>query len=107
MTGKLERGLFELYRDDPERADALVFGRKVGPSRRGFLQGAGLAAMGAAVGAHIPFARDMPGGLIPAAFAQDKAAAAAGPQPLKFPGKAAITLLQEKPLVAETPANIA
>lgn len=106
MTGKLERGLFELYRDDPERADALVFGRKVGPSRRGFLQGAGLAAMGAAVGAHIPFARDMPGGLIPAAFAQDKAAAAAGPQPLKIPGKAAITLLQEKPLVAETPEHL-
>ena len=26
MTSKRERSLTELYRDDPERADALVFG---------------------------------------------------------------------------------
>ena len=55
----------ELYRDDPERADAVVFGRKTGVDRRGFLGGAGLAAMGAAVGGAIPFAANMPGGLIP------------------------------------------
>ena len=40
-TNWKERGLLELYRDDPERADALVFGR------RGVLRGAGLATMGA------------------------------------------------------------
>ena len=28
MASKRERGLGELYRDDPERADALVFGRR-------------------------------------------------------------------------------
>ena len=60
----------ELYAQDPERADAAVFGRKTGVDRRGFLGGAGLAAMGAAVGGAIPFAANMPGGLIPAALAQ-------------------------------------
>ena len=55
---------------DPERADAVIFGRKTGVDRRGFLGGAGLAAMGAAVGGAIPFAANMPGGLIPAALAQ-------------------------------------
>lgn len=25
---RIERGLYELYREDPERADALVFGRR-------------------------------------------------------------------------------
>jgi sulfite oxidase len=51
-----ERGLFELYDNDPERADALVFGRRTGPSRRGFLRGAGLAAIAAAVGGSVIFA---------------------------------------------------
>ena len=58
-----ERGLFETY-EDPERAD-VVF-----ESRRGFLNGAGRTAMALAVGAHIPFGRFMPEGLMPAALAQ-------------------------------------
>ena len=71
MTDKIERSIEELYRDDPERADAVAFGRaRPGSNRRGFLGGAGLAAMGAAVGGTIPFAANMPGGLIPAAIAQ-------------------------------------
>jgi sulfite oxidase len=100
---KRERGLFELYRDDPERADALVFSRRVGPTRRGFLQGAGLTAMASAVGAAIPFADRLPGGFIPAAFAQ---AAANAPKPLKMPGKAEIMVIQERPLNAETPEHM-
>ena len=89
MTGKLERGIHELYRSDPERADAVVFGRRTDISRRGFLGGAGLAAMGGLAGGEIVFGNAMPGGLIPAAFAQDakKDAAAKGPQLLQFPGK--------------------
>src|SRR5688500_14751568 len=50
-----ERGLCELYAEDPERADWLVFGRVAGPGRRGFLKGAGLATMSAVLGASIPF----------------------------------------------------
>ena len=100
--------LEELYRDDPERADAVVFGRKGGIGRRGFL-GGGAAAMGAAVGGAIPFAANMPGGMIPAALAQPAAAPAAakGPQYLKFPGKSdKLVVLGEKPLVAETPEHL-
>jgi DMSO/TMAO reductase YedYZ molybdopterin-dependent catalytic subunit len=116
MSGKIERSIEELYQDDAERADAVVFGRKAEASRRGFLGGAGLAAMGAAVGGAIPFAANMPGGLIPAAQAQTPsaappaaapAAAPKGPIPLNFPGKSdKLVVIGEKPLVAETPEHM-
>lgn len=111
---KIERSLDELYQDDPERADAVVFGRRPGLDRRGFLGGAGLAAMGAAVGGAIPFAAQMPGGLVPAAMAQGAPAAGASPAPekkgpiyLKFPGKnEGLVVIGERPLVAETPEHL-
>jgi len=110
---KKERSIQELYGDDPERADALVFGRVPGTSRRGFLGGAGLAAVSAAVGGPIPFAATMPGGLIPAAQAQPSgppsgsAAPPKGPQPLNFPGKdEGLVVLGDRPLVAETPEHL-
>jgi len=113
MTGAIERSITELYAEDPERADAVVFGRKSGVDRRGFLGGAGLAAMGAAVGGSIPFAANMPGGLIPAAHAQSgpatppPASAPKGPPTLKFPGKSdKLVVLGERPLVAETPEQL-
>ena len=88
-----------------------MFGRKTGVDRRGFLGGAGLAAMGAAVGGAIPFAANMPGGLIPAALAQTapprRRAAPKGPQYLNFPGKDdKLVVLGERPLVAETPEHL-
>ncbi|MGE0725028.1 MAG: molybdopterin-dependent oxidoreductase, partial [Alphaproteobacteria bacterium] len=101
-----ERGLGELYRDDPERADALVFGRRWTPDRRGFLKGAGLGAMAAAVGGAIPFGRSMPAGLIPQAMAQQGAAASAGPTVLKMDGKAELAVIGDRPLVAETPEHM-
>jgi sulfite oxidase len=109
---KIERLVEELYARDPERADAVVFGRKTGIDRRGFLGGAGLTAVAAAVGGAIPFAANMPGGLIPAALAQNAPAAAPpappkGPQYLKFPGKDdKLVLLGDRPLVAETPEHL-
>jgi len=109
MTRKIERSLEELHKDDPERTDALVFGRKTDVNRRGFLGGSGLAAMGVAVGGAIPFAETMPGGMIPAALAQGSAAggAAKGPQHLKFPGKdEGLVVLGDRPLVAETPESL-
>ena len=63
-----ERGLFELYEEDPERADRLLFGRIAYANRRGFLRGAGLATMTALVGASIPFHRHIPAGFIPMAL---------------------------------------
>jgi sulfite oxidase len=110
-----ETQIDELFESDPERADAIAFGRKTGTSRRGFLGGSGLAAMTAAVGGPIVFADAMPGGLIPAAFAQEAPkkdapaapAAAAPPKTFEFPGKDTnLTLLGDKPLVAETPEHL-
>ncbi|MCC2098348.1 MAG: sulfite oxidase [Hyphomicrobiales bacterium] len=93
-----ERGLFELYHDDPERADAVIFGRTPEADRRGFLKSAGLAAMGAALGSAIPFSRNMPDGFIPVALAQKKA--------LKLTGKDGLTVLGDRPINAETPAHL-
>ena len=88
-----ERGLRELYADDPERADRLILGR------RGVLQGASLATLAAAIVATIPFGRFMPGGYVPVALAQDGK--------LNFPGKSPdLVVLGDKPLVAETPAHL-
>jgi DMSO/TMAO reductase YedYZ molybdopterin-dependent catalytic subunit len=101
---KKERSIVELYGDDPERAEAELFGRRTGVSRRGFLGGAGLAGMTAAVGGvAIPFAASMPGGLIPAAMAQT----ADAPEPFDFPGKSpGLVSLGDRPLVAETPEHM-
>jgi DMSO/TMAO reductase YedYZ molybdopterin-dependent catalytic subunit len=115
--GKRERLIEGLYADDPERADAVVFGRRTGISRRGFLGGAGLAAVGAAVGGPIVFAAHMPGGLIPAAFAQEPDREGAGDtagaildaasERLRFPGKDPnLVLLRDSPLAAETPEHL-
>ncbi|MFL5441259.1 MAG: sulfite oxidase [Myxococcales bacterium] len=116
MASRIERSLEELYSDDPERADAEVFGRRTGQDRRGFLSGASLAALGAAVGGAIPFAASMPSGLVPAALAQASSsggsssggtAPSSGPKPLNFPGKnPSLTVLGERPLVAETPEHL-
>lgn len=99
MTDR-RRGIHELYEDDPERADRLLWGRQTDPvSRRGFLKGSGLAAMSAAVGASIPFAHLMPGGLIPAALAQTD-------QSFSIAGKEGLIVLNDRPVNAETPAHL-
>ena len=65
----IEKGIGELYQENPEKADKAIFGRTTDPvSRRGFLTG--LSAMGAILGAEVVFGRFMPGGLIPAALAE-------------------------------------
>ncbi|MCU0889940.1 MAG: sulfite oxidase [Rubritepida sp.] len=93
------RSIQELYQDDPERADALAWGR------RGALKGTALAAMGAAVGGAIPFAGNMPSGHLPALFARPAAAQSAGGQPqmMRLEGKVEMILQGERPLVLETP----
>jgi hypothetical protein len=95
-----ERGIHELYTENPVAADDLVWGRKTDPvTRRGFLTKGGLVAMSAAVGATIPFAHLMPGGLIPAAVAQSI-------QPFSIPGKEGLIILNDRPVNAETPAHL-
>ena len=102
MTKKdiVARGIHALYAQDPQRADWLLWGRRVDPvSRRGFLKKSGLLAMTAAVGAHIPFWESMPGGLIPAALA-------ASPEPFVIPGREGLRVLNDRPINAETPAHL-
>jgi DMSO/TMAO reductase YedYZ molybdopterin-dependent catalytic subunit len=93
-------GIHALYAEDPLRADRALWGREHEPlSRRGFLRGSGLAAMSAALGASIPFARYMPAGLIPAAFAESDAS-------FELAGKSGLIVLNDRPVNIETPAHL-
>ncbi len=89
--------LYELYEKDPDLADRVIFGRVPHKDRRGFLKGAGLATMGAMIGAAIPFNRTMPAGFVPVALAQT---------PGMVEGKDGITVLNDRPVNAETPAHL-
>lgn len=88
--------LHALYREDPDEADRLVFGRQTHPDRRGFLKNAGLAAMGALVGAAILFHRNIPAHFIPVALAAEAV----------IPGKDGLTVLNDRPMCAETPPHL-
>lgn len=89
-------GLFEYFEKDPEKADSEFFGRVSHADRRGFLRGAGLATMGAMLGAAIPFHRNMPAGFVPVAFAAEDV----------LVGKDGLTLLNDRPVNAETPPHL-
>ena len=95
----IRKGLHQLYRDDPDRADWEVFGRKSDPlTRRGFLSG--LGKMSAILGAEVVFGRFMPAGMIPAALAEEH-------QPFSIAGKhPGLVVLNDRPLNAETPAHL-
>ena len=94
-----EKGLNDLYQEDPIQADKIVFGRTSDPfTRRGFLSG--LSRMGALLGAEIVFGRFMPAGLIPAALAESTEAFAL---PGKHPG---LSILNDRPINAEVPAHL-
>jgi DMSO/TMAO reductase YedYZ molybdopterin-dependent catalytic subunit len=96
MLNKPEaRGLFAYFENNPEEADREFFGRVPHSDRRGFLRGAGLATMGAMLGAAIPFHRNMPAGFIPVALAQSDVLA----------GKDGLILLNDRPVNAETPPH--
>ncbi len=101
MDSKDKRmGIFSLYAKDPVTADKLIWDREVNPvSRRGFLTTASLLAMSSVVGASIPFADKMPGGLIPAALANEK-------DPFVIKGKRGLIVLNDRPINAETPPHL-
>ncbi|MGH2376038.1 MAG: molybdopterin-dependent oxidoreductase, partial [bacterium] len=68
-------------------------------TRRQFIKQGTLLAMSAAIGAHIPFGRFLPEGLIPVALAQTPG--------LQLYGKnAGLMVLGDQPFVAETPAHL-
>jgi len=95
-----EIGLHELYRRFPSKADKMLWGREADPvSRRGFLKNSGLVAMAAAIGAPIPFANSMPGGLIPVALADSDEA-------FRIEGKEGLRVLNDRPINAECPPHL-
>lgn len=89
--------LYDLYDKDPDLADKVIFGRTPNKDRRGFLKGAGLATMGAMIGASIPFHRNMPAGFVPLALAD-------GHEMIE--GKDGLTVFNDRPVNAETPAHL-
>lgn len=100
MAGKKERGLWEFYARDPEKADAQIWDRKPNPvSRRGFLKKTGLAAMTLAIGSQTPFYRNMPGGFIPLALAETN-------KNKIIEGKEGLIVLNDRPVNAEPPAHL-
>ncbi len=90
------KSLTQHYQADPRAADHDIFGRVAHKDRRGFLRGAGLSALGLALGSAIPFHRSMPSGLIPVGLAQD----------MIIEGKDGLTYLNDRPVNAETPAHL-
>jgi DMSO/TMAO reductase YedYZ molybdopterin-dependent catalytic subunit len=79
---------------DPRQAPA-----KPIADRRRFLKSAGLATFTAALGAPVPFLKNLAPGLVPEALAQ----AAAGEL---LPGKRGLRILSDRPIVAETPVTL-
>ena len=90
------KGLFAYFEENPTEADRAFFGRVAHADRRGFMKNAGLATMGAMLGSAIPFHRNMPAGFVPVAFAQEDA----------LSGKDGLTLLNDRPVNAETPPHL-
>ncbi len=84
------------YAEDPEAAERRLLGRITYPDRRGFLKGAGLAALGGLLGTFVPYHRNMPLGLIPVALADSDI----------IVGKDGLIVLNDRPMNAETPPHL-
>jgi len=97
---KRKIGIRQLYAENPELADKLLWDREVDSSRRGFLKNAALLSMGAILGAPMVFAKNYPSGLIPAALLNSNENFAIEG---KDPG---LIVLNDKPLNLETPAHL-
>lgn len=97
---KHERGLHELYEQDPERADAEIWGHRWRASRRQLLQRSTLIAAGAWFGSLSSPTRWLPDGMMPAALANTTS-------PFAIEGKSpGLIVLNDRPVNAETPAHL-
>jgi len=95
---KRKSGLHELFSNSPVQSDLELFGRTADPlSRRGFVTG--LGTLTAILGAEIVFHRFMPAGLIPAALADSN-------EGFSIEGKDGLTIMNDRPINAETPAHL-
>lgn len=85
---------------DARTADDRLNNNSINPiNRRGFLKKSSLVAMATALGMNIPFARLMPPGIVPTAFAADNGI-------FDIQGKEGLRILNNRPVNAETPAHL-
>lgn len=85
-------------------AESVGAGTPALPGRRRFIRKGTLLAVSAAIGAHLPFGRFLPDGLIPVALAEGDAP---GKDSLEAFGKRPdLIVLGDRPFVAETPAHL-
>lgn len=95
-----ERGLFELYQLDPERADSLLWARtSYSKSRRGFFKDSGKLALATALGAPVVFSDLLPSGLIPLALGSTT-------EQELVKTKDGLIILNDRPLSLETPPHL-
>jgi len=99
MGKKKKIGVRELYNQGPEVANKEFWGEKNSNfSRRGFLSGSALLAMGAVLGGKIVFGENLPSDIIPAGLKDGD---------LAIPGKSGdLVILNDKPWNVETPAHL-
>lgn len=97
MNSKNEQGIHKLYAEGSDRAVETIWGGST--TRRGFLNKTALKAMALAVGAEIVFGDKFPAELIPAGLAQSD-------EPFRLAGKQGLTILNDRPVNAETPAHL-
>ncbi len=98
MFFRKERGLYELYQEDPEKAEAEIGGSGFSVSRRGFFK-KGSTVLAALLGTQIPFMKNLPSGFLPVALADAE-------EPFEIPGKNGLVVLNDRPINAETPAHL-
>ena len=98
---KREKGLHQLYSESGETAPEEIWGIEDDSAltRRGFIGRKALAAFGALLGGRIVFGDRFPANLIPAALAQTD-------EPFVIEGKDGLTILNDRPVNAETPAHL-
>src|SRR5690606_32919611 len=82
-----------------QRGAPTLFERLHSTDRRNFLKNTSLTALGAALGMAVPFGRNFPDGLVPAAFAQ-----ATGAELISE--KDGLQVHNDRPLNMETPAHL-
>ena len=112
MTGRTERSIEELYGDDAERADALVFGREIGAKPTWFSQRRRACRDERRRRRCDPVCGQYAGWLDSGRYGAGLGAlptppAKKGPIYLNYPGKNdKLVVIGERPLVAETPEHL-